>query len=277
MAVQGYDAGAMATEAQEAFENIKEVLERVNNDIRAVNVEMFNEFKRQLIQRINNLDRHSALLGALPFPLEHRHDAPEVAVPLVRREMRVATKQESSPGKPPDYFLEQKEYENILAVLADMSRVLEFNPSVFHKLDEESLRWLLLVPLNGHYKGQATGETFNAAGKTDIIIKHDSKNIFIAECKKWTGGAALTAAIDQLLGYVTIHDTKTALILFVPNKDFSAVRDQIVGLVEKHGAYAEHDAAYNPGNAFRFVLKKPDDSKITLQMTVMLFHVPNDA
>jgi hypothetical protein len=40
-----------------------------------------------------------------------------------------------------------------------------------------------LVQLNGQYEGQATGETFNFQGKTDILIRVDGQNIFVAECK----------------------------------------------------------------------------------------------
>ena len=39
-------------------------------------------------------------------------------------------------------------------------------------------------------EGQATGETFNAAGKTDILLRIDGKNVFIGECKFWKGPKA---------------------------------------------------------------------------------------
>jgi hypothetical protein len=52
------------------------------------------------------------------------------------------------------------------------------------------------VQLNGQYQGQATGETFNHVGKTDILIRHENKNVFVAECKFWGGyeGLKKTAA-----------------------------------------------------------------------------------
>jgi len=43
--------------------------------------------------------------------------------------------------------------------------------------------------LNTHYEGGATGETFNAAGKTDILIRVEDRNVFIGECKWWSGAA----------------------------------------------------------------------------------------
>ncbi len=68
-----------------------------------------------------------------------------------------------------------------------MSVVVERNPTSFATLDEEGIRDHFLLQLNGHYEGAATGETFNAAGKTDIMIRAEDRNVFIAECKFWRG------------------------------------------------------------------------------------------
>jgi hypothetical protein len=59
-------------------------------------------------------------------------------------------------------------------------------------MKEEDLRQHFLVQLNGQYEGRATGETFNFEGKTDILIRAERKNIFIAECKFWDGPDSLT-------------------------------------------------------------------------------------
>jgi hypothetical protein len=40
---------------------------------------------------------------------------------------------------------------------------------------EEDLRQHFLVQLNGQYEGQATGETFNFQGKTDILIRAEEE------------------------------------------------------------------------------------------------------
>jgi hypothetical protein len=68
--------------------------------------------------------------------------------------------------------------------------------------------------LNGVFKGQATGETFNFQGKTDILIRVDEKNVFIAECKFWKGEKVFIGTIDQLLSYLSWRDTKAAVIVF---------------------------------------------------------------
>lgn len=89
----------------------------------------------------------------------------------------------------PEPTLTMDEYEHILSVISNM--VMERRASAFRTMGEEDLRQHFLVQLNGQYEGQATGETFNYEGKTDILIRADGKNIFIAECKFWTGPAGL--------------------------------------------------------------------------------------
>ena len=43
------------------------------------------------------------------------------------------------------------------------------------------------MQLNGQYEGTATGETFNGLGKSDIIVRQNTANVFVAECKIWEG------------------------------------------------------------------------------------------
>jgi hypothetical protein len=75
----------------------------------------------------------------------------------------------------PEPALSTPDYEHILKVIDDMEQVMERSPSAFASIDEESLRSHFLVQLNGHYEGQATGETFNYEGKTDILIRVNGK------------------------------------------------------------------------------------------------------
>jgi hypothetical protein len=110
-----------------------------------------------------------------------------------------------------------------------LSVVMERSPSAFSGLDEEALRTHFQIPLNGKFQGMASGETFNAASKTDILIKHEDRILFVAECKFWKGAQSLTDAISQLLSYMTWRETKAAILLFNQNKNFSSVLDQIPG------------------------------------------------
>jgi hypothetical protein len=149
---------------------------------------------------------------------------------------------------------------------------MERSPGSFAALGEEDLRQHLLVPLNGHYPGQGTGETFNASGKTDILIRVEDKNIFIAECKIWGGQQQLTEAIDQLLRYLTWRDTKTSLIVFSRVKDFSGMLDTLWATVEGHPSKKRGPAIEGPTRR-RYVFRHKSDEDREIIMTVLAFHI----
>jgi hypothetical protein len=79
------------------------------------------------------------------------------------------------------------------------------------------LRTHFLVQRSGQYEGRATGETFNYQGKTDILIREENRNVFIAECKFWKGEKQFLETIDQLLPYVSWRDRKAAILIFDRN------------------------------------------------------------
>src|SRR5260370_12948592 len=109
------------------------------------------------------------------------------AVARKRRESPVRRPAVAKETFVPEPVLEQKEFEHILGVLKSVSMVVERSPSAFVAANEETIRTHCLFQLNGHYEGSATGETFNASGKTNILIRVNDRNIFIAECKVWRG------------------------------------------------------------------------------------------
>ena len=143
------------------------------------------------------------------------------------------------------------------------------------KLSEEEIRDHFLIHLNGHYEGQATGETFNQTGKTDIIIKDGGRNVFIAECKFWGGGKAFGSIIDQLLGYTSWRDTKTAIFLFNKNRDTSKVLEQIPGLVESHPNCKRGAPGRLDETRFRYVLHQQGDRNREFYLTVCLYDIPS--
>jgi len=125
-----------------------------------------------------------------------------------------------------------------------------------HKMGEEDLRYHFLVQLKGAFQGQATGETFNFQGKTDILIRVDGKNVFIAECKFWQGEKMFLETLDQLLSYLSWRDTKTAVLIFNRNADFTAVLAKIREFVPKHPE-CKRDAGAKNETEFRYVFPQP--------------------
>jgi len=154
-----------------------------------------------------------------------------------------------------------------------MAHVMERSPSAFVDMGEESLRQHFLVQLNGQFEGAATGETFNFQGKTDILIRVEDRNIFIAECKFWGGEKAFLETIDQLLGYLSWRDTKTAVVIFSRNRDFSSVVNTILLATEKH-PHKKRGPTKEGGTRFKYVFGNPKDANRELFLTVLAFDIP---
>lgn len=181
----------------------------------------------------------------------------------------------SAAGAPfkPEPTMDEADYTHILGIVENMTTVMERSPSAFKGMGEEDIRSHYLVQLNGQYEGNATGETFNAAGKTDILVRSDNANIFIAECKIWRGDKVMSETVDQLLSYVTWRDTKTAIIVFNRNKDFSAVIETAKRTVQAHPQY-RRGPTQETETRFRFILANPSDDTKEVVVTLMLFDIP---
>ena len=167
-------------------------------------------------------------------------------------------------------------YKDVLKTLSDYGKDLEKKPKVFAGQDEEGLRDHFLTNLTGRYeKTTASGETFNKAGKTDILLKDDKgNNLFIAECKWWKGAGIFHSTINQLFdNYITWRDTKVAIIFFVDNKDFSNVLEQIEEEAKKHPYYVQYIGVKDK-SSFSFVFRQKDDANNKVQVEIMFFHFP---
>lgn len=165
------------------------------------------------------------------------------------------------------------DYEGILTLIKNLSLVIERNLHTFVSMAEPDIRNIILVLLNAVYEGTATGETFNGSGKTDIILRHEGQNLFIAECKFWQGKKELTDAINQLLGYITWRDTKTALIIFNRNKDLTSVLQKIQEAIKEHKCY-KREIGSSETTIFRYQFCRPDDTNKEFFLAVLVFEVP---
>ena len=168
-------------------------------------------------------------------------------------------------------------YEDILTECYKSGQALERKPSLYQGKDEESLRDQFLFKLESRYDNvTATGETFNHCGKTDICLKDATSgaNLFIAECKFWHGAQAFHNALDQLFDrYLTIRDTKVALMFFVSGNNFSGVLNTITEEAKKHKYYVS--AQGNRGeSSFSYIFHLPIDSETTVSLEIMAFHFP---
>lgn len=256
--------------------NIRSLADAVANLRR--DVDSHNQTAPQAIRSALDQKRTKAQLAvgavaALGIPMRPRNQPLTFTAPTKRRESPVSRPAVAKESFAPEPVLDQKEYEHILGVLKSMCLVIERNPGAFASLEEEAIRTHFLLQLNGHYEGTATGETFNAAGKTDILIRAQNRNIFIAECKFWRGPKSFSDAIDQLLGYLTWRDSKCALLIFNQTKDSSAVRLKMHEVMTSRPEHRK-TVAYNPVGDARYVFVKPTEPGREIQISTMLFDIP---
>ena len=132
-----------------------------------------------------------------------------------------------------------------------------------------------LIQLNGHYEGSATGETFNVSGKTDILIRVENKNVFIAECKFWKGRKAFDSAVTQLLGYLSWRDTKTALLVFNKTKNSTDVRNKMHEVMEERVEHRRTVSHEQDGDS-RYVFTMPGDEGGELTITTQVYDMPDE-
>lgn len=173
--------------------------------------------------------------------------------------------------------MEHAVYEEVLSVISSAARAFERSPQTFAKMPEEELRNHILVILNGQFAGQATGETFNGAGKTDILLRHADRNAFIGECKIWTGPSAFTDAIEQLRNYLVWRDTKAALVLFIRNRDVTAVIGKAREVLAGHDACVRAESPTDASVRSDYVLTSAVDSDRLIRVALLPVPVPAGA
>jgi hypothetical protein len=265
-------------------DRIRSAFERDIHDVQqylgfvAENVIGFNQFlpgfvRKEIQSRREKLLKDRGLAESLGFPMKRREGLPQTVSVSIARKIPVRLPSATTQPFKPEPALEMDNYEQILASISNMALVLERSPQAFVGMKEEDLRTHFLVALNGQYEGKATGETFNFEGKTDILIRVEGRNIFIAECKFWKGPEALKETIDQLLGYTSWRDTKTAILLFNRNKDLSAVLAKLPAAMTQHSNF-ERQLDYANETGFRFMFRQKNDTNRRVLITVLVFDIP---
>ncbi|MEX2165069.1 MAG: hypothetical protein WD823_12620 [Sulfuricaulis sp.] len=225
-------------------------------------------------QRRERLLAQSQRATALGIPIRQRDGAPKTyAIPTARKKAAPTLPPASAAPFTPEPTWAIEQYEQALKIMQDMALVMERSPEAFKAMDEEALRQHFLVQLNGQFEGKATGETFNMSGKTDILLRESERNVFIAECKFWKGPKAFGEAIDQLLGYATWRDSKTAILVFNRGTDTSTVLSGIETVVKGHPNF-KRTIVWPHESGFRYMLHANSDVNREQIVTILVFHVP---
>ena len=261
-------------EIASAVQRIEKCLKWIKNDCDEWNRRVQDIAEQNVRGRKQRLLEQANMVRSLGLPMKRCPDsAMTILVPLVRKKRPIELPRTPKEAFSPDPALLDEEYDFILTIIDRLSKTIERSPSTFVPMEEVQIRDLILVSLNGHYEGDATGETFNAEGKTDILIRVESKNAFIAECKFWTGPKSLHTAIDQILGYLTWRDTKAALLVFSKNVEFTKVLSKVVTTVPMHANFKREIQKISDTHV-RYLFKQKNDPDRDLYLAVMVFNIP---
>ena len=188
---------------------------------------------------------------ALGIPVRTSGKRPPVPA---RRKQITLQARNAQKGFVPEPVLDEAIYQDVLEAVDGWARTSGRNPRTAGKLDEEELRDLLLGKRNGYWKGDAGGERFNGEGKTDILISHDGRNAFIAECKIWRGPKGVVDGLDQLLSYLVWRDSKAALITFIKTADPAATIEKLHEAVAAHPSCVLAKQATDPASRADYIV-----------------------
>jgi hypothetical protein len=260
---------------ERTISSLSDAVSNLARDVENHNREAPRAVRAALERKLSKARAAVSTVAGLGIPIKQKSAPATFVVPTKRHESPISRPSVSKEKFAPEPTLDQREYEHILGVLKSMALVIERSPRSFASLDEEAIRTHFLFQLNGHYEGSATGETFNLSGKTDILIRVDNRNVFIAECKFWRGAKSFSEAVDQLLSYLSWRDSKCALLIFNQTKDSSAVRQKMHEIML---ARAEHrkTVTHDPDGDSRYVFVKPSDPGREIQIHTMLFDIPKE-
>ena len=240
-----------------------------NNSLKAHIQSVFGQRKSKLLSKNN-------LLASLGVPLRKKDNVPSTfSIPKPQlREKIIVKPVVHEKGFKPEPTLDNENYKKILKIINDIGKNFERMPSVYKDKDEEDLRDHILMTLDPNFEfGSASGETFNKTGKTDIQLRYDSSVVFIAECKFWSGPKNYLSTIDQLLGYLTWRDNKASVIVFVKQKDFTAILSKVEAETTKHPNFLSF-VGKTDENWFNYRFHINGDRNREVQLAVQVYNIP---
>ncbi len=263
------DTAAVSAEVDKLLEDIRWNLVNVLKDVSDYNTRLRNYISMYVEQRRGRIGTHESLESALGIPIVRRPGTPDFKELPVKR--RIVQPLKHIPDQPPEPGINSEVYELILDAIRHQGCTFETTRGTYFVHGEEDLRNIILANLNQYFQGDATGETFRKYGKTDIRIEDEDRMAFIGECKVWSGPGDIHGDIDQLLGYSTWRDCKTALVYF--NKTvagFKAIQDKMEPALADHPNYIRPLPVDKAGE-WRFKIRSTEDAGREINVHVFLF------
>lgn len=268
-----------ATKFNSAVSKIKSELNRniprINSEIEPWNKGLSQLITRLIENRKGVVSEKMDFMKAIGLNVNPHSDSFVASKPVVRKNIPKPVS-ETSKRKDITPYLQEQVYNDIKEIIYNVGKSIERKQSLYKGKHEEDLRDVFLLFLETRYDSTTgVGEAFNKKGKTDILLKYanDGTNLFVAECKFWKGKKSLLSAIDQLLGYLTHRDSKTALMMFVNQNEIISVMETAKKEIKEHFNFKRFvNDSYESSFSYEFTL--PEDSKKIIQIELMFFHFP---
>lgn len=254
--------------------SIETHLEQIRSDVQPFNDNLPSRVEHLVKERKAKLLASRSVEAELGIPVRSRQGPGTYSVPARPKRVALRPPQAAAPFKP-EPALATEVYEETIRLITAWGRSLERTPEVFASIGEEDLRAHILVMLNAQFEGEAGGELFNGSGKTDILVRVGDRNVFIGECKIWSGPAAFDDAIDQLLGYVVWRDSKAAVVLFIRDrKNPSDVIHKAAAALRDHERCKRTLDAADPTERSDFVFHADSDPNREIQVALLPVVLP---
>lgn len=273
--VLDYPASEIKSRFERVLKEIRGTLEAMRADVSKFERTLPSHIAAEFKARKQKLLEQDHIVASLGVSVKAAKGVPDtLIIPEIQRRKPIIPKPSPSAGPyNPEYKLDDEVYEKILQVCHDLGVHLERHPSLYEGKAEEALRDEFLLMLSPHFQSTA-GEVFNRAGKTDILIRHEKTNVFVAECKFWGGESAFHATIDQLLSYLTWRDSCAAILCFNRNKEHDPVLKKITESATKHPCFVRARPADDNG-FFHFDFHLLNDETRGVRLAVLCFHFPD--
>ncbi|PHS63854.1 MAG: hypothetical protein COB09_11510 [Thalassobium sp.] len=268
-------ADAIKREADNVVSQLGSQNQHLTNDLIKFNGSLEAQLTQAFDARKAQLLKKHDVISALGIPVRQATGTPSTFSVPAKRTPVIPSKPKpevTAKGYKPEPTLDDAIYRQILKIIHDVGKQFERLPSTYAGKDEEHLRDHMLLILEPNFEGAATGETFNKKGKTDILLRHENSNVFVAELKYWHGKKGYLETITQLLSYLTWRDSKAAVVMFVPNKEFSTVLETIQDVTSEHPNHLGFVNEVEEGwYQYRFHIN--DDPNREVHVAIQAFHL----
>lgn len=179
----------------------------------------------------------------------------------------------SGAPRPEHELTDSQLYLEALRVLCHARNQMERLPSTTRAKGEEAIRDVLLVALGAAFAGRCTAESLNGAGKTDLLLRIEDRNVLVGKCKIWGGPAQFALNIEQLFGYLTPGDRYAVLPLFIRKVRPEPIVDKAAELLAQHPRCASV-ATPDPGSRlYRFVLRSASPTPWDVEVALIPFDI----